>query len=77
MPAMNDAEVATEALRLRPRLPVLFVTGYADADVLKSWMQLGYRTLNEPFGVADLDRAIRQTNRARANVVPLSRNQPT
>jgi CheY-like chemotaxis protein len=76
MPGMNGAEVASEALRLRPRLPVLFVTGYADADVLKSWIQLGYRTLNKPFGTADLDRAIRQTIRARVNVVPLSRNQP-
>jgi FixJ family two-component response regulator len=63
VPVMNGAEVAAEAVRLRPHLPVLFTTGYADTAVLQSWMQLGYRTLNKPFSAADLELAIRQTIR--------------
>jgi signal transduction histidine kinase/ActR/RegA family two-component response regulator len=75
MPVMNGAQVAAEAIRLRPRLPVLFITGYADASVLNSWTQLGYRTLKKPFSAADLDRAIRQTVSYSGNVVPLRRNR--
>jgi signal transduction histidine kinase/ActR/RegA family two-component response regulator len=77
MPMMNGTEVAAEAVRLRPHLPVLFTTGYADTGVLQSWMQLGYRTLNKPFSAADLERAVRQTIRARSNVVPMARIRPT
>jgi CheY-like chemotaxis protein len=75
MPVMNGAEVAAEAMRLRPQLPVLFMTGYADTSVLQSWTQLGHRTLNKPFGVTDLDLAIRQTIGSRRNVVQLMRGR--
>jgi CheY-like chemotaxis protein len=73
MPVMNGAEVAAEAMRLRPHLPVLFMTGYADTSVLNSWTQLGHRTLNKPFGATDVDLAIRQTIGSRRNVVQLMR----
>jgi signal transduction histidine kinase/ActR/RegA family two-component response regulator len=78
MPVMNGADVAAEAVKLRPGLPVLFVTGYADTGVLGSWTEAGYRTINKPFAAADLDLAIRQVAGARrppANVVALPRRR--
>jgi hypothetical protein len=53
-------------MKLRPQLALLFMTGYADSDVLKSWIELGYLTLNKPFSSSELDMAIRQTIRSRA-----------
>jgi hypothetical protein len=52
-------------------LQLLFVTGYADSDILKHWTDLGYGTLNKPFSARDLDLAIRNTMRSapRANHV--------
>ena len=41
------------------------MTGYADAAVLNSWTELGYRTVNKPVSTTDLDRAIRYTMRGR------------
>ena len=35
MPGMNGAEVAREVRARRPGLPILFVTGYADAEALR------------------------------------------
>jgi CheY-like chemotaxis protein len=52
MPLMNGSECATEARKLRPDLPILFMTGYVENDALKRWSDLGYRTLNKPFQYA-------------------------
>ena len=40
MPELNGAEVARRARRIRPDLPVIFVTGYAEVESLKgeSWV---------------------------------------
>jgi signal transduction histidine kinase/CheY-like chemotaxis protein len=76
MPVMNGAEVAAEALKRRPELAILFMTGYAENGVLSSWVELGYRTLNKPFSAAALDLAIRQSVPPRSppnNVIPLPR----
>ncbi len=78
MPVMNGAQVAAEAIKLRPQLFILFMTGYADTSVLSSWTELGYRTLNKPFSSAELDLAIRHTVRSRSqagNVVSLPRSR--
>ena len=77
MPVMNGAQLAAEAMKLRPQLPVLFMTGYADITILQSWTDLGYRMLNKPFSSEELDMAIRQTmsaHRPAANVVRLTGN---
>ena len=74
MPLMNGSECATEARKLRPDLPILFMTGYVENDALKRWSELGCRTLNKPFQYAQLAEAIRQAARSPAdtsNVVPL------
>jgi signal transduction histidine kinase/CheY-like chemotaxis protein len=36
MPGMNGAELARQAAAIRPELPTIIVTGYADADALQS-----------------------------------------
>jgi signal transduction histidine kinase/ActR/RegA family two-component response regulator len=77
MPVMNGGQVAAEAIKLRPGLPVLFMTGYADASVLGAWLQAGYRTLKKPFVAADLGRAIRAAMQSPppGNVVPLRQSR--
>ena len=78
MPVMNGAQVAVEAIKLRPQLFILFITGYADISVLSSWTELGYHTVNKPFSAAQLDLAIRHTVRSRpqaSNIVSLPRSR--
>jgi signal transduction histidine kinase/ActR/RegA family two-component response regulator len=59
MPKMTGAQLADALLALRPGLPVVLVTGYADAEVLQGWSGQGRRTLRKPFGRAELMRALR------------------
>lgn len=52
MPGMNGAELAREARARRPQLPILFLTGYADARALP---QLGREAiLHKPFSQQEL-----------------------
>ncbi|MFL5280504.1 MAG: ATP-binding protein [Rhodopila sp.] len=60
MPAMTGAQVATEVVRLHPALPILFITGYADVDILKPWLARGYGMLPKPFSSTDLSHALQQ-----------------
>jgi len=57
MPEMTGTELAAEVRRRRPRVPVLFVTGYVgeagDADEL-----IGGELLRKPFTVAALAHAV-------------------
>ena len=74
MPVMNGAELAAAAIKLRPQLSVLFVTGYADVEVLSSWSGIGYGTLNKPFTTEELKAALQHVTRSRpdmGNVVAL------
>lgn len=52
MPGMNGAEVAREARKRRPQLPILFLTGYADTDVLPQFNENDI--LPKPFTQEDL-----------------------
>ena len=60
MPAMTGVQLAAEAIKLRPGLPILFITGYADTDTLKPWLARGHGMLSKPFSSADLGSAIQQ-----------------
>jgi len=60
MPGMTGTDVAAQALNHVADLPVLFMTGYADSDRLRSWSERGYRTLSKPFHIAELAIALRQ-----------------
>ncbi len=57
---LNGFELAEEALKLRPRLKVLFTTGYARAlgeDTRKRW---GRNILQKPFRSVDMTRKVRE-----------------
>ena len=41
MPVMNGAQVATEALKLQPRIAILFITGYGDIPTSVRAMKAG------------------------------------
>jgi signal transduction histidine kinase len=57
MPGMNGADLARELGKHRPATPVLFVTGYADADALT---HVGTeRIVHKPFTQAELARKVR------------------
>ncbi|HEV2673641.1 MAG TPA: ATP-binding protein [Aliidongia sp.] len=56
MPGMNGAEVARAVQRLRPGLPIIFASGYAETAALDRIS--GAVTLRKPFKIADLTRTI-------------------
>jgi signal transduction histidine kinase/CheY-like chemotaxis protein len=57
MPGMNGAEVAHEAHVRRPDLPILFVTGYADTEILESAPSDGI--VRKPFVERELAAKLR------------------
>jgi two-component system cell cycle sensor histidine kinase/response regulator CckA len=62
MPRMGGAELAREVSKLRPELPVAFMTGYADTDALRELEladpQHRRPILNKPFTIDDLVSAV-------------------
>ena len=56
MPGMNGAEVARAVQRLRPGLPIIFASGYAETAALDGIS--GAVTLRKPFKIADLAQTI-------------------
>ena len=61
MPIMNGREMADAGRRLRPELPILFITGYADdALVGESTLAPGMRVLSKPFAMSTLVKLVRQ-----------------
>jgi len=58
MPGMNGAEVARQARRERPDLPIVFVTGYAETDQLEDALGPDVPVLRKPFTIADLAAAL-------------------
>jgi signal transduction histidine kinase/CheY-like chemotaxis protein len=60
LPDMDGCKLAEEARRLRPRLPVVFVTGYR-MNVPDDIAGTGPTTvLGKPYWTAELDKALRQ-----------------
>ena len=56
MPGMNGAEAARQAAVLRPGLPVLFITGFADLTGLRNVSE--HQILRKPFRAEDLARKL-------------------
>jgi CheY-like chemotaxis protein len=54
MPEMNGAEVARRAKAIRPGLPIVFITGYADAS---RWRNREERIIRKPFANGDISRS--------------------
>jgi CheY-like chemotaxis protein len=60
MPQMNGRQLADEALRLRPDLRVIYMTGYTrNAIVHNGVLDPGTRLITKPFTVEQLDRELR------------------
>jgi CheY-like chemotaxis protein len=74
MPGMNGVEAAKAAIELRPGLPVLFITGFAD---LKALRDVGEdRIIQKPFRDDELARKVEAVlggASAEGKVVPLRR----
>jgi len=58
MPGMNGAELAREARLLHPKLPIVFVTGFAESDQLEAALGSDVPVLKKPFGVEELTQVI-------------------
>ena len=59
MPRMNGGELAEHVRRLNPRLPMIFMSGYADDAVVRRAARLAV-FLAKPFTSAALTRKIRE-----------------
>jgi PAS domain S-box-containing protein len=60
MPGMNGADVAREARRLHPGLPIVFVTGYAESEQLEAALGCDVPVLRKPFTLAQLASAVEE-----------------
>ena len=56
MPGMNGADLARELRSRRPRVPILFATGYADAEALTGVED--HQIVHKPFVQAELARKL-------------------
>lgn len=68
MPGMNGLDLQRELVRLRPTLPIIFITGHGDIPMTVRAMKAGaVEFLPKPFREQDLLDAIRQAlDRSRA-----------
>jgi CheY-like chemotaxis protein len=63
MPDMNGAEVARRIRAMRPGLPILFVTGYADTEALESAADDEALVLRKPFSTSELQATVNAMTR--------------
>ncbi len=54
LPGVNGRVLADQARAIRPDLRVLFMTGYADSEVLEAVMPDGFGLITKPFDLDDL-----------------------
>ena len=54
MPEMHGAEVARIIRRTHPRLPIVFVTGYAESDQMDAALKGDVAILRKPFAIGEL-----------------------
>jgi FixJ family two-component response regulator len=58
---MNGRELADDVVKLRPGVPVLYMSGYPEAAMMDDGrLDPGITLLSKPYRPADLARAIRQ-----------------
>jgi signal transduction histidine kinase len=58
MPVMNGAELAQEARRRWPDLPIVFASGYAEVDQVEAALGPGAPILRKPFSLQELSAAV-------------------
>jgi len=61
MPELGGRELAEGALKLRPGLKVLFLSGHTQAVILKEGVEKGTAFLQKPFAPIELAPKVRQT----------------
>src|SRR5690348_12350941 len=59
MPRMNGGELAERVRRMNPRLPMIFMSGYADDDLVRRTARLAV-FIAKPFTSVALTRKIRE-----------------
>jgi CheY-like chemotaxis protein len=69
MPGLNGIETAHRIHGLAPALPIILVSGFADAERLRA--EGGLPLLAKPFGVDDLARALAHVRSPSANVISM------
>ncbi|MBV9504384.1 MAG: response regulator [Acidobacteriia bacterium] len=61
MPGMNGAELAREASRISPALPILFMSGYADDPLVNDIANQASSFVAKPFTAPVLVAKVRET----------------
>jgi two-component system cell cycle sensor histidine kinase/response regulator CckA len=61
MPEMGGRELAERAIKLRPDLKVIFVSGHTQDVILKEGVLKGTAFLQKPFTPAGLAQKVRET----------------
>ena len=54
MPNMNGAELAREAVKIHPGLPIIFASGYAETKAVEDAVGKDAKLLNKPFQIGEL-----------------------
>ncbi|MBI5597765.1 MAG: response regulator [Elusimicrobia bacterium] len=58
LPGPSGADLAEQAVRLRPGLRVMFVSGFAEHAAVERLNRHGCRILRKPFGIDELAREV-------------------
>jgi len=66
MPELSGRELAEHALKLRPGMKVMFMSGYTHDIILKEGVQKGAAFLQKPFTPVELAQKVRETLEADA-----------
>ncbi|HEX5387444.1 MAG TPA: PAS domain S-box protein [Gemmatimonadales bacterium] len=76
MPGMSGRELAGRASSIAPAVPVLFMSGYADADMAeRGWLDAGQPFLQKPFAPGELVRRVEElvtSRRSRAHTATIA-----
>ena len=65
MPGVSGYELAASSLKLRPRLPVIFMIGFADDEMPDSIRDASIPMIRKPFNFAKLGTSIRELSAGR------------
>jgi len=59
MPGMDGAELFRQIKLVKPKLPVIIITGYPDSEIMARALAYGpFGVMNKPFGEADIVGAV-------------------
>jgi CheY-like chemotaxis protein len=71
MPDLNGRELATRIAEIRPELPLIFMSGYTDEDVIRrGLLERGRQFIQKPFSPETLARHVHEALGAAARMTP-------